>query len=166
MKTIAKPFIFILCLTFFYSCGNVPQVSRKKVIGSWKLDQLVSVGDISDTNNRKATTDRSKPAAKSSRELKVAMVDAQKGDFAKFSDLFPETKNEMEFRADNTASMTIHGNLLNGTWQMNEKMNGLIFTLSDKSKIINLSIAGVNSNSMQVDEPTDIGVVRLSYTKK
>ncbi|MCX6286151.1 MAG: hypothetical protein NTY96_03475 [Bacteroidetes bacterium] len=167
MKTIANPVILILCLILFYSCSNIPQVSRKKVIGSWKVDQMVSIGGvITDSTDLKTVATQNKPPDLSGRELKNTMVDAQKGNFSRFKDVCPDLKDAMEFNADNTATLTIHGKSISGTWQMNEKSNGVIFTGSDKIKVLKVNIAEVTSNSMQVDEPSPLGLVRLSYNKE
>ena len=93
------------------------------------------------------------------------MVDAQKGNFSKLADVYPYFKDVMEFRADNTASMTMHGNMISGTWKMNKNKNGVIFTYSDKTKILKLSIVKVENYSMQIEEKTSIGLIRISYKK-
>ena len=166
MKSIAKPFIFILCITFLYSCSKVPQMSRTKVIGTWNLEKLVSVGPFTDSTDRKTVADQNIPLDLSTTKHKAALIDAGKGNISQLSDIYPYLKEVLDFRADNTASITMNGKPVSGTWKMNKKRNGVIFTESDKSKIITINIAEANNHTMHIDEPTFLGLLRLSYDKK
>ncbi|MEI6890259.1 MAG: hypothetical protein ACOYM0_07065 [Bacteroidales bacterium] len=166
MKTLTRLFLYFSCIIFLYSCSNIPQVSRKKAIGSWKLEQLVSIGEIKDAADQKAAAAQSKSSEISNRDLKNAMVDARKGSFSKLSDIYPDLKDALEFRSDNTASLTMHGKTIGGTWKINEQKNGIIFTETGKTQILKLSISELNSQSMCTDEPMFLGLMRLSYEKK
>ncbi|MEI8005479.1 MAG: hypothetical protein WCI48_04675 [Bacteroidota bacterium] len=165
MKSFAKPFIFILCITFLYSCSNVPQLQRTKVIGSWKLEKLVSIGAITDSTDKIAVAAQHATIDPSSRELKPALIDAEKGNFSKLAGYYPDLKEKLEFNADNTASVTMNGKPVSGTWKMNKKKSGVIFTSGDKSKTITINISEAGARSMRVDEPTFLGLLWLTYEK-
>jgi len=133
------------------------------VVGSWKLGKLVSVAEITDTVELKTIAAQRSSSDLSGRDLKTVMVDADKGNFSKFASLFPDIKNVMEFKADNTASLTINGKPISGTWKMNK--NSIVFTESGKTKTMKISIAKVDNNTLLIDEKTRIGSIRLLYNK-
>jgi len=165
MRTMLKTLIIILCVSFLASCGKTPQFSSKKVAGSWKLEKLVAAGGNAEAPAGNENADPAK-AAERNRNLKTAMVSAQKGDMGSMTGLVKDLKDNMEFRADNTASLSIHGKLINGTWKMNEKGNGVTFTSADNAGTYNISIAKVDNYTMLVDEPSSIGPFRFSYSKQ
>jgi hypothetical protein len=133
------------------------------VVGSWKLGKLVSVAEITDTVELKTIAAQRSSSDLSGRDLKTVMVDADKGNFSKFADAYPDIKDVMEFKADNTANLTIHGKVISGSWKMNKNKNGIVFTESGKTKTIKISIAKVDNNTMLIDEKTRIGSIRLLY---
>jgi hypothetical protein len=79
--------------------------------------------------------------------------------------LVKDLKDNMEFRADHTGTISIHGKLISGSWKINEKGNGVIFTSGDKTQTFNISIFKIDNYSMLVDEPSSIGFIRFSYSR-
>ena len=165
MRIILKSFILILCISFLASCGKTPQVSSKKVAGSWKLEKMVAAGSNPQASAQNETADPAK-AAERNRNLKTAMVSAEKGDMTNMTGLVKDLKDNLEFRPDYTGAISVHGKLINGTWKINEKGNGVIFISTDKSETFNISIVKIDNYTMLVDEPSSIGPFRFSYSKQ
>jgi len=173
MKTSKFISLSVIIILLFGSC-TVTHVNENLLIGKWKngkiksfiVNKKFSEDTIFNASNKlRLGIDSANLEANeknSLREFKVgltALGPVKPGGFN------ANMRNEMNFRADKTVTISLRNGVINGTWKMNGKGNKVTVrdTVTNKKQTINIAL--INLSNLIIYEKYPVGNLMFIYSK-
>jgi hypothetical protein len=178
MKIIKPVFFLVIGCALLSSCGTVNTVNKTIILGSWKFEKVKSFTPASSEvnaalNGPSSIGDQSKSG--SSKEFseaadikKMAKESVAENNISSLVARFPDLITAVEFRSDNTATLTSSNKVMNGTWKIDRSGTKVTFKEAETKKVTKLVLTSVAFTDLEINNAFPEGTFTLIYknTKK
>jgi hypothetical protein len=175
MKLFKLISVSILISGLFSSCATVNHVNGKIIIGSWKLNKVVSYSPASqDANAALSAFSTADDESKSSgnkdiseaMEIKKMVKESFKdSNYSALLSRFPGLITAVAFRQDNTGSVTTPKEQINGTWKINRTGTKITLKEPETKKVIKLELRTVEFTKLELINTLPEGTFIVQYRK-
>lgn len=173
MKLIKPVLLLLIGCAFLSSCGTVNTVNRTIILGSWKFEKVkyftpASAAAASAMSNASSVGDQSKPG--SSKEItdaieikNLAKESVAQNNISSLVARFPDLVTAVEFRSDNTATLTSTNKIMNGTWKIDRSGTKVTFKEMETRKVTKLVLARVAFTDLEIVNTFPEGSFNIIY---